>query len=274
MSLISYRQLAENFGRAVFACLSSAVSNRFYNINKFAAARGERCRALPFMRWQSAILFLHSYQAKCKFWDQWTESQEEETPTTVFMELSEKPDAVTEEQISTIERFIGFVYYEQCINSVDSERMGYFKYSLYGNLWLIPPSRSGLKEHIRHAAYYAVWANFPCVENVCLPSPSDWGWRFSNGLFTPLWHSSQGTINADFLTATSGCPMHYIFMHSNLQVSAKLRPQICFEYIHRYFLILLIFLVYSLFANIAIPYWKVHDKLLDTLFFHSISTVS
>ena len=50
MSLISYRQLAENFGRAVFACLSSAVSNRFYNINKFAAARGERCRALPFMR--------------------------------------------------------------------------------------------------------------------------------------------------------------------------------------------------------------------------------
>ena len=56
--------------------------------------------------------------------------------------------------------------------------------SLHGNLWLIPPSRSGLKEHIIRAAYYAGWVNFQCVENVCLPFPSDWGWRFGNGMFT------------------------------------------------------------------------------------------
>ena len=48
--------------------------------------------------------------------------------------------------------------------------------------------------------------------------------------------------------------MYYIFMHFILQVSEKLRLQICLEYIHWYFLILLIFLVYLLFANIAIPY--------------------
>ena len=48
--------------------------------------------------------------------------------------------------------------------------------------------------------------------------------------------------------------MYYIFMHSILQVSAKLSLQICLEYIHWYFLILFIYLVYSLFANIAIPY--------------------
>ena len=48
--------------------------------------------------------------------------------------------------------------------------------------------------------------------------------------------------------------MYYIFMYSILKVSAKLRLQICLEYIHWYFLILLIFLVYSLYANIAIPY--------------------
>ena len=49
------------------------------------------------------------------------------------MELSEKPNAVTEkqismnavteEQISIIERFTGFLYYGQCINSTNSERM-------------------------------------------------------------------------------------------------------------------------------------------------------
>ena len=48
--------------------------------------------------------------------------------------------------------------------------------------------------------------------------------------------------------------VYYIFIHSTLQVSAKLRLQICLEYIHWYFLILLIFLVYSLFTDIAIPY--------------------
>ena len=36
ISLIAYRRLAENFDCVVFACLSSAVSNRFYNINKIA----------------------------------------------------------------------------------------------------------------------------------------------------------------------------------------------------------------------------------------------
>ena len=121
------------------------------------------------------------------------------------MELIEKPNAVTEEQSSVIKRLMGFVYYGGCINSIDSERMWDFDYSLHGNLWLIPPSRSGLKEHIRPAVYYAGWVKFQCVENVCLPSPSDRGWRFSNGLFTPLWHSSEVTNNVDSLTATCGC---------------------------------------------------------------------
>ena len=48
--------------------------------------------------------------------------------------------------------------------------------------------------------------------------------------------------------------MYFIFVRSILQVSAKLRLQIYLEYIHWYFLILWIFLVYLLFANIAIPY--------------------
>ena len=58
-------------------------------------------------------------------------------------------------QISVIEQFIGFVYYRRCITSIDSERMRDFEYSLDGNLWLIPPSGSGLKGHIRRAVYFA-----------------------------------------------------------------------------------------------------------------------
>ena len=40
---------------------------------------------------------------------------------------------------------------------------------------------------------------------VCLNCPFDWGWRFSNGLLLPLWHSSEVNINSDSLTTTCGC---------------------------------------------------------------------
>ena len=49
ISLIEYRRLIENFDCVVFACLSRAFSNRFYNIKKTAEKIEERkCRALPF----------------------------------------------------------------------------------------------------------------------------------------------------------------------------------------------------------------------------------
>ena len=194
----------------MFICLRSAVLNRFYNINKIAEELGKRkCRALPFFYVFTECDIVSSFfnQGKCKFWDRWTESQEEKTLTTLFMELSEKPNAVTEEQISIIEQFTSFVYYGRSINSIDSERMQDFEYSLHGNLWLVPPSRSGLKEHIRRAAYDAGWVNFQCVENICLPCPPDWGRKFSNGLFMSLWHSSEVPINADAITGTCTCSL-------------------------------------------------------------------
>ena len=42
ISLIASRRLAEKFYCIVLACLSSAVANRFYNINKIVEEIGER----------------------------------------------------------------------------------------------------------------------------------------------------------------------------------------------------------------------------------------
>ena len=117
ISLIVYRWLAKKFDCVVFACLTSSASNRFYNTNKIAEELGERkCRALPFFYALTGCDIVSSFfnQGKCKFWDQWTESREEEPLTTVFMELSDKANALTEEQISVIEQFTGFVYSWQC----------------------------------------------------------------------------------------------------------------------------------------------------------------
>ena len=121
------------------------------------------------------------------------------------MELSERSNTVTQEQIFVIERFIGLVCYGRFLNSVDSERMRNLEYLLHRTLCLIPPSRSGLKGHIRRTVYYAGWINFQSAKNVCLASPFDWDWIFCNRLFTLFWHLSEVAINAGSLTATCVC---------------------------------------------------------------------
>ena len=106
ISLIVYCRLAKKFDCVVFACLTSSASNRFYNTNKIAEELGERkCRALPFFYALTGCDIVSSFfnQGKCKFWDRWTESQEEGPLKTAFMELSGKANAVTEEQISVTE---------------------------------------------------------------------------------------------------------------------------------------------------------------------------
>ena len=60
--------------------------------------------------------------------------QEEGALTTTFMELSERSNTVTQEQIFVIERFIGLVCYRRFLNSIDSERMRNLEYLLHKNL--------------------------------------------------------------------------------------------------------------------------------------------
>ena len=102
-SLTACRRLVESFDCVVFALLSSAVSNRFHNINEIVEEHGERkCRALPFFYALAGWNIVSSFfsHGNCKFSDWRTESQEEKALTTAFMELSEKTNAVIEEKIS------------------------------------------------------------------------------------------------------------------------------------------------------------------------------
>ena len=105
-----------------------------------------------------------------------------------------------------IEKFIGFVYYGRNIESIDLERLLDFEHSTHSNLKLIPPSRSGLLEHVKRAAFYAGWLNYQCIENVQLPSPTDWGWTLvENGLYQPTWNASNHTATAELVTSTCSC---------------------------------------------------------------------
>jgi len=181
ISLISYRHHAGHLYKNVFACLTTAKP-MYFNINEISEKLGKsKCRALPFFYSFTGCDIVSSFfnQGKCKFWDRWEESDEEEALTNTFIELSEKPSSVEEESISLLERYVGFVYYGKQIESLNLERLLDFEHSTHGNLKLIPPSRSGLKEHIKRSAYFAGWINYQCVENVILPEPSAWGWKLS-----------------------------------------------------------------------------------------------
>ena len=189
--------MARNYECRVLGCLKTPSSTSYYDINKAPINLGEQiCRALPFLYALTGCDIVSSFfnQGKCKFWDRWFESEEREALTNVFIVLSERPERIKDEQVDIIERYIGFVYYGRAIHSIDSERLLDFEHSTHCNLKLIPPSRAGLKEHVKRAAYYAGWVNYQCIGNVSLPPPTDWGWSMENGLY-----------KADLLTSTCGC---------------------------------------------------------------------
>lgn len=208
VSLISFRMIVGNFNTKVFACLASSQSNKFFDINKICQELGDpKCKALPFVYAFSGCDIVSSFfnQGKCKMYDRWLESPEELSLTSTFSSLSNKPIEITDDQISIIERYVGFVYYGRYITSIDCERLNDFEFSLHGNLRMIPPSRSGLIQHIKRAAYYSGYINRQCIENIILPLPNDWGWTLSDGIYTPNWVTSSQSIDIAQLTTICSC---------------------------------------------------------------------
>ena len=68
--------------------------------------------------------------------------------TSVFGELSAKPETVTEAQALILEKYVSFVYHNaELDDDIDSLRMRDFEHSTHDNLRLLPPSRDGLLEH-------------------------------------------------------------------------------------------------------------------------------
>ena len=207
VSLISFRMIVGNFNTKTFACLASSQNNKFFDINKICRELGDpKCKALPFVYAFSGCDIISSFlnQGKCKMYDRWLESPEELSLTSTFSSLSNKPIEITDDQISIIERYFGFVYYGY-ITSIDYERLNGFEFSLHGNLLMIPPSRSCLIQHNKRAAYYSGYTNRQCIENIILPLPNDWGWTLSDGIYSPNWVTSSQSIDIAQLTTIYSC---------------------------------------------------------------------
>jgi len=110
--------------------------------------------------------------------------------TTVFGCLSHTPEAISDNHMKEIERFVVLLYsHTSQILTVNTARKQLFS---YGNRKLenLPPSRAALYQHVKHASFQAGYSIFALIANPALPiaSPGDWGWKKdADGRWTPLW---------------------------------------------------------------------------------------
>ena len=211
IQLLAYRHRAGNFHSKVFVCFVAGKNTTFYNINDVSTTLGQKfCEALPFFTSLTGIDAVSSFfnHGKCQFWDKWTDFVNKQALTEVFCELSEKPLLVSDEQLSILEEFICYVYYTDFSKpaNIDLLRMRDFEHTAHNNLRFLPPSRNGLLQHCKRAAYEAGWVQRQCMENVELPDPTLWGWREMNDEFIPRWQEIEDPIDAiKIVTATCSC---------------------------------------------------------------------
>ena len=164
-----------NFSSNVFVWFGTGTNTTFYNINDIALGLEETCKALTFFHAFTGCDTVSSFfnHGKCKFWDRWQEFDDKDDLTRLFSELSQKPSAITDVQISILEKNLLSVYYANMTGPCDInyQRMHDFEHSVHSNLRLLPPSKICLIEHAKRAAYEAGWAWYQCKENVELPNP-------------------------------------------------------------------------------------------------------
>lgn len=117
-------------------------------------------------------------------WAVWTPLPELTQTLTL---LSTAPNRINEDAMHTIERFITLLY-DRTSTETDIDKARRKLFSKKSNVQLIPPTRAALEQHVRRAVYQGghVWGQ-ALVPAPTLPSPTDWGWIKTSGVYEPLW---------------------------------------------------------------------------------------
>ena len=154
------------------------------------------CQALPFQYAFSGCDTTSSFYSigKCNWFDYWIKCEEKEELTETFLDLSNKPEEVTEQQIDVLEHYVKKLYYpsKKSFEGINLERMNRFHSLPTHDLRLIPVSRLGLIEHCKRVCFQAGWSWVECRENVVLPNAEAWGRvRTSYQKLIPRWQTLE-----------------------------------------------------------------------------------
>lgn len=136
-------------------------------------------------------------------WDVWKVFPE---LTPVLRALAASPEAITEDHIAVIERFVVLLYDRTSnITSVNDARQELFS-KKSRTLENIPPTRAALVNHIKRAVFQGgyIWEQTLLKEPV-LPCPSQWGWQREGSSWVPHWTTLQQAKDSCYELIRCGC---------------------------------------------------------------------
>ena len=85
---------------------------------------------------------------------------------------------------------------------IDHERMKAFQANPNSYLRSIPPSRNGLKEHIKRSCLQSGWLWKEREKNVAAQNVLDWGWRMNGDRSVPKRQPNENKFDAEMTTKT------------------------------------------------------------------------
>ena len=98
------------------------------------------------------------------------------------------PTSISDSAVDTIAVYIQRVHFSNQRHAapLDKQRMLHFINTPDISLKLIPPSRSGLLQHIKRSTIQVSWLWKLCGTNVEVPDPENWGWIKKDDALLPL----------------------------------------------------------------------------------------
>ena len=213
LSLSYVDQIMEAGAKSVFTQLEKRGGAEEHNLielyNQFGS---EICHSLTFFHAFSGCDTTSSFYGKGKttFWDVWMTFSKHSALTQTFIQLSNTPEFVNEENINLLEEIMLYLYFgkDHGYSSINDARCKSFFRSPDPNLRETILSKEALLEHIKRSTYQAGWMWRECERNIVLPDPALWGWKTFSEQFSryfPRWQENESVTNIFEVLATCGC---------------------------------------------------------------------
>lgn len=191
---VSYFGILKEGGlKELWMLTGTGIKSRYVPVHAIAEALGrEKSEALPgfhaYTGSDNTSYFASKGKKTC--FNTWI-SHPEVTPA--FAMLSSPLSAMSEENMKLLEKYTCFLYDPHtsytCLHEVRRDLFA-TKNKL---VQFIPPTFASLEQHALRAMYQAghLWGNVMTSDPKQPPSPSLWGWQFSNECWVPLWFKKK-----------------------------------------------------------------------------------
>ena len=175
---------------------------KHYVIDIFNLIGEKKAKPLPFFHSFTGCDSTSSFfnHGKCQFWDTWmTNYEDDDILTEVFIELSDMPSTITQHQIDIKTKYVVKIYFSAdsnapCLSLADLRCKAVLKYAS-PNMKTIIPSKDGLIQHNKRAAFQAGWLWKECLLNPAYPNIIEWGWICHENKYFPKWCESYTNID-------------------------------------------------------------------------------